>query len=604
MRPPTSGDNALARLQAVQTCVRELARKHPWLVDEIRTAFDDFQILRDRFMAEKAAMRDKECRLAREQLAKGWLCDPEAGDNNSCLFVRVEGLCPVALADRLGKHGEAAMPEALERESAAAALAALDRDSIYQAVDLPEGKRDEMAAEYRAALDAKTHVELGWRVTLRKPLDWREPADPHALALVPIVLRPTPTGDLRADVLALAAWKSNGGDDDGATVDSGLSRFSSRDSLTIALYRLGGLANAQSVDPSRFPPDIAEQMLLDVEGWVTIMVEAWDLRLHTLLNTFVVFRRTLTATTVPAEGEGRRVVGVPHALALSEATSTLHGELSATIQLLIERHGRPSAGCPAGLVPMESDSPDGPWTPIPASAIKGMTMRVGGKGADAILLAALDNATKVTAFLIDKWNAMQAARPGAVHSRFHAGDVVSEDDLALLDSAEQLLRLKVTPAPSLESVRSEHVGHSIPMGVGLTAAPEKESPWTQDPARALVSQGERGDDDAPAATLPPLGPRDREAWQLSLVAGLTQQKIADKMNKEHPGENWTQPRVSEAIKRAKAHAEASGLADKVTATRSRAPARTLDPAAADSGQRTDGRSKHLRERARQIAKEE
>jgi hypothetical protein len=260
-------------LQAVQTCVRELARKHPWLVDAIRTAFDDFQILHDRFMAEKAAMRDKERRLAREQLAKGWLCDPEAGDNNSCLFVRVEGLCPVALADRLGKHGEASLPKALERKSAAAALAALDRDSIYQAVDLPEGKRDEMAAEYRAALDAKTHVEHRWRVTLRKPLDWREPADPHSLD--------------RAD----------------------LTRFTEPDLMTIALYRLGGLADVGELQPivpepvstgniakdtrahaawrSRFPisdhtrnqdepalserafpPSTAERMLSLVERWV------------------------------------------------------------------------------------------------------------------------------------------------------------------------------------------------------------------------------------------------------------------------------------------------------------------------------------------------
>jgi hypothetical protein len=108
----------------------------------------------------------------------------------------------------------------------------------------------------------------------------------------------------------------------------------------------------------------------------------------------------------------------------------------------------------------------------------------------------------------------------------------------------------------------------------------------------------------PPATLPELGPRDLEAWQASLVAGMTQKKIADAMNKAHPGEKWTQPRVCEAIKRAKALAEASGLADKVSATRSRAPARTLDPAAADSGQRTDGRSKYLREKARQIAEEE
>lgn len=104
--------------------------------------------------------------------------------------------------------------------------------------------------------------------------------------------------------------------------------------------------------------------------------------------------------------------------------------------------------------------------------------------------------------------------------------------------------------------------------------------------------------------LPSLGRRDREIYQMMLIPGMTQLKAAAELNKRFPTEHWTQPRVSEALKRAKAHAEASGLADKVSATRSQAPARTLDPAAADSGQRTDGRSKHLREKARQIAKEE
>ncbi|MCC6321077.1 MAG: hypothetical protein IT438_06520 [Phycisphaerales bacterium] len=117
----------------------------------------------------------------------------------------------------------------------------------------------------------------------------------------------------------------------------------------------------------------------------------------------------------------------------------------------------------------------------------------------------------------------------------------------------------------------------------------------------IESLAERDDDGKSAETLPDLKPRDTEAWQASLVAGMTQSKIADMLNRKYPGENWTQPRVSEAIKRAKAHAEASGLADKVSAARSRAPARTLDPAAADDGQRTDGRAKHLREKARQIA---
>lgn len=105
-------------------------------------------------------------------------------------------------------------------------------------------------------------------------------------------------------------------------------------------------------------------------------------------------------------------------------------------------------------------------------------------------------------------------------------------------------------------------------------------------------------------TLPNLGPHDRDAWQLMLIPGMTQTKAAAELNKQFPGESWSQPRVSEACARAKAHAVASGLAGKIATQRSRAPARTLDPAVADEGQRTDGWAKHLREKARQIAKEE
>jgi hypothetical protein len=121
--------------------------------------------------------------------------------------------------------------------------------------------------------------------------------------------------------------------------------------------------------------------------------------------------------------------------------------------------------------------------------------------------------------------------------------------------------------------------------------------------KAVEAMGARAEPDTLNVKLPELDSRDTEAWQASIVAGMTQAKIADELNRKYAGENWTQPRVSEAIKRAKAHAEASGLAGKVSAARSRAPARTLDPAAAEQGKRTDGKAHHLRERERQKAKD-
>jgi hypothetical protein len=165
-----------------------------------------------------------------------------------------------------------------------------------------------------------------------------------------------------------------------------------------------------------------------------------------LRGAFDRFYRTLDATTVPADAGGRMVDGVAHAVALSEATDALYVELAAASRRLFKQHGRAIAECPPGVVLLESDSPDGPWTPIPTDAIAAATMGIGGDGADAVLMAALESATKAASFPIDKWNAMQAARPGANHQRFHAGEVVSAKDLAVLESASKLLRLMVPRA--------------------------------------------------------------------------------------------------------------------------------------------------------------
>ncbi len=103
--------------------------------------------------------------------------------------------------------------------------------------------------------------------------------------------------------------------------------------------------------------------------------------------------------------------------------------------------------------------------------------------------------------------------------------------------------------------------------------------------------------------LPQLGPHDRQAWQLSLLDGKTQSKIAEKLNLEH-GTKYTQPRISEMIKRVQRHADASGLTEKMSAsglTRTARPAVTVDPSVLDRGKRTDGRSHDIRAKQRQNA---
>lgn len=205
--------------------------------------------------------------------------------------------------------------------------------------------------------------------------------------------------------------------------------------------------------------------------------------------------------------------------------------------------------------------------------------------------------------MVDEWKKQDRERGESALSLLRCGSIDFDDlQTQLIREAEAVIAAASKPnAPTIDPAILAR------LEAGIAAVHSIGSNFDAGMARVgrvIESLGARDDDDTPAVTLPELGPRDREAWQASLVEGMTQEKIAEAMNKAHPGENWTQPRVSEAIKRAKAHAEASGLADKVSATRSQAPARTLDPAAADSGQRTDGRSKHLREKARQIAREE
>jgi hypothetical protein len=95
------------------------------------------------------------------------------------------------------------------------------------------------------------------------------------------------------------------------------------------------------------------------------------------------------------------------------------------------------------------------------------------------------------------------------------------------------------------------------------------------------------DTEQPPAELPALRPHDRQAWQLSLLHGVTQQAIADKLNEEH-GTTYTQGQVSRMINRAKRHADASGLADKVPKPTDRE--RSLDPTKLNLGRRIDKRA--------------
>jgi len=90
--------------------------------------------------------------------------------------------------------------------------------------------------------------------------------------------------------------------------------------------------------------------------------------------------------------------------------------------------------------------------------------------------------------------------------------------------------------------------------------------------------------------LPKLGPHDREAWQLSIIQGITQENIAEHLNNQH-GTRYAQGQVSRMIHRVKIHAEFNGLADKLPAP---AIVRSMDPKTLEIGERTDRLDRHQR----------
>jgi hypothetical protein len=169
-------------------------------------------------------------------------------------------------------------------------------------------------------------------------------------------------------------------------------------------------------------------------------------RLKSLTSAFEKFYSTLDATTVPDADGGRRVGGIPHAVALSEVTVKLYTEIKESLDRLAQDHAKPVAGLPSCITILGSDSPDGPWTNLPADAIRVSEMAIGSGGASAVLLAALEDAAKVAGFPADKWNAMQAVSPGGNHQRWRVGEVIGREQLLTLESARKLLQLCVSEA--------------------------------------------------------------------------------------------------------------------------------------------------------------
>ena len=163
--------------------------------------------------------------------------------------------------------------------------------------------------------------------------------------------------------------------------------------------------------------------------------------LEKLVAAFEHFNATLGATTVPASDDARRVAGFAHAVALSEASDALSAELSAASQQLFREHGSAISDMSAAVRLEESESPAGPRKLIPSDRVSIKGMQIGGDGADAMLMSALESASRVVSFSIEAWNTAQARNPGANHQRWQPGDLIGADELAELKCANNLLKL-------------------------------------------------------------------------------------------------------------------------------------------------------------------
>lgn len=167
-----------------------------------------------------------------------------------------------------------------------------------------------------------------------------------------------------------------------------------------------------------------------------------------LRSTISRFIETINAATIPTV-DGRLIPDCYGALVMSEAADELYTAVAATQASLL---GEVAAGLetiPGLKVKLEqADTLDGPRELIPAEklAIRVVEHRKGDPR--NAVWGASSRAARSAAFPLELWNRNQAARPGADHQRYRAGDIVDQREIELAASAERLLAL-VANADSL-----------------------------------------------------------------------------------------------------------------------------------------------------------
>lgn len=192
--------------------------------------------------------------------------------------------------------------------------------------------------------------------------------------------------------------------------------------------------------------------------------------------------------------------------------------------------------------------------------------------------------------LVDEWNKLGRER-GEVALDLLRFEPIDFADLRvqLTREAEAVIAAASKPSGTpIETARFERRELAAAVDAGdLERVAERAA------AKAVEAAQTR--EPVPVLKLPNLGPHDRQAWQLATLHGMTQDKVALALNVEH-GMTYSQGQVSRMIARAKAHAEANGLAEKVAGPIDRP--RTIDPARLELGARVDKRKPRPSDMAR------
>lgn len=138
-----------------------------------------------------------------------------------------------------------------------------------------------------------------------------------------------------------------------------------------------------------------------------------------LTESYTQFLRVLEAATIRIE-TGWKVDGIPHSVAIRKAAARFSQEVGLRFQKWIDEHGKPTRR-PSWITLEESDSPDGPWQPVPDDEIEVSTVPIAPA---AELHAALDSAMR---FLANKtWN---------------VGDIITTEELSRLKNVGRWLSL-------------------------------------------------------------------------------------------------------------------------------------------------------------------